>query len=150
MKRFRFRLESVRALRDVAEGKARENFGLAQQQVVVAEQVVQATELRQSELNAAINGARAGTFRPSEQVAGLAALSQADREVAEAVRKLGEVEKARDLARDGWLVARRALKVMQKLEERARHAHREASDKAEQSLLDEIASMTLARLGPLA
>jgi flagellar export protein FliJ len=54
------------------------------------------------------------------------------------------------LAREGWLNARRALQVMQKLEERARLAHRDASDKAEQTLLDEIASMTLARLGPLA
>ncbi len=150
MKRFRFRLESIRALRDVAERKAREGFGLAQQHVVVAQQAVAAAELRRSELNAAITGARVGTFRPGDQVAGLAALGQADREVAEVGRKLGEAEKARDLAREGWLTARRALQVMQKLEERARLAHREAIDKAEQTLLDEIASMTLARLGPLA
>jgi len=150
MKRFRFRLESIRNLRDVAERKAREGFGLAQQQVLLAQQAVEAAEVRRSELNAAISSARAGSFRPSEQVSGLAALVQADREVAEAGRKLGEVEKARDLAREGWLTARRALQVMQKLEERARLAHREASDKAEQTLLDEIASMTLARLGPLA
>ena len=150
MKRFRFRLESIRALRDVAERKAREGFGLAQQQVVLAEQAVQAAEVRRSELNTAITGARAGSFRPADQVAGLAALTQSEREVAEAGRRLGETEKARDLSREGWLNARRALQVMQKLEERARLAHREAADKAEQTLLDEIASMTLARLGPLA
>jgi len=150
MKRFRFRLESIRALRDVAERKAREGFGLAQQQVALAQQAVVDAELRRNTLNASITGARAGTFRPSEQVSSLAALGQADREVAEAGRKRGEAEKARDLAREGWLNARRALQVMQKLEERARLAHREASDKAEQTLLDEIASMTLARIGPLA
>ncbi len=150
MKRFRFRLESIRNLRDVAERKAREGFGMAQQQVLIAQQAVEAAEVRRSELNAAISSARTGSFRPSEQVSGLAALGQADREVAETGRKLGEVEKARDLAREGWLTARRALQVMQKLEERARLAHREARDKAEQTLLDEIASMTLARLGPLA
>jgi flagellar export protein FliJ len=150
MKRFRFRLESIRALRDVAERKAREGFGLAQQQVRLGQQTLEATEARRSELNAAITSARSGNFRPSEQVAGLAALGQADREVAEARRKLGELEKARDLAREGWLTARRALQVMQKLEERARLAHREACDKAEQTLLDDIASMTLARQGPLA
>lgn len=150
MKRFRFRLESIRNLRDVAERKAREGFGMAQQQVLIAQQAVEAAEVRRSELNAAISSARTGSFRPSEQVSGLAALGQADREVAEAGRKLVEVEKARDQAREGWLTARRALQVMQKLEERARLAHREARDKAEQTLLDEIASMTLARLGPLA
>ena len=53
-------------------------------------------------------------------------------------------------SRTAVLSARRALQVMQKLEERARLAHRDATDKAEQTLLDEIASMTLARLGPLA
>jgi flagellar FliJ protein len=150
MKRFRFRLESVRSLREVAERKAREGFGQAQQQVMLGEQAVQAAELRRNDLTSALNGARAGSFRPSEQVAGMAALVQAGREVAEAQRRLGELEVARDRAREGWLAARRALQVMQKLEERARLAHRDANDKAEQTLLDEIASMTLARLGPLA
>lgn len=150
MKRFRFRLESILALRDVAERKAREGFGLAQHQVRLGQQAVEAAELRRNELNAALTGARAGSFRPSEQVAGLAALGQSDRDVVEARRKLVELEKARDQSRDGWLTARRALQVMQKLEARARLAYREASDKAEQTLLDEIASMTLARLGPLA
>jgi flagellar export protein FliJ len=150
MKRFRFRLESVRALRDVAEGKAREAFGQAQQQVVVAQQAVQAAEQRRTDLNAALAGARAGTFRPSEQVAGLAALRQAEQEIIAANRRLTEVEAARDWARGVWLTARRALQVMQKLEERARLVHREANDKAEQSLLDELASNSIARLTPFA
>lgn len=150
MKRFRFRLESVRALREVAEGKARESFGHAQQQVTAAQEAVSAAEHVRAELNDALTGARAGSFRPSEQVAGLAALSQAGLQVAEAVRLLGLAETARDQAREGWLLARRALQVMQKLEQRARLAHREATDKAEQNLLDEIASMTIARLAPLA
>ena len=150
MKRFRFRLESVRALRDVAERKAREAFGHAQQQVAVAQQALEAAERRRQELNDALAGSRSGNFRPSEQVAGLAALAQADRDVAAATRQVREAEAARDQAREGWLVARRALQVMQKLEERARLAHREANDKAEQNLLDELASISIARLAPLA
>lgn len=150
MKRFRFRLESVRALRDVAERRARERFGLAQQKVAQAQQALATASRWREDVSTALTGALDGRFRPAEQASGLAALRQAERAEAEATRVFNEAGVARDRAREEWLSARRRLQVMQRLEERARQAHREAADKAEQSLLDELAGIAAARINPLA
>ncbi len=150
MKRFRFRLESVRTLRELAERKARELFGLAQQQVAEATEGLRLAQHRRSELIASIAGTRTGCFRPADQVGGMAALRLAEKQELAAARTLADAEKNRDRVREDWLLARRNLQIIQKLEERARFAHRDAADKAEQSLLDELGSMAAARLAPLA
>ncbi len=150
MKRFRFRLESVRTLRELAERKAREQFGLAQQKVTEAAESLHLAKVRRSELISSLAGTRTGRFRPADQVGGMAALRVAEKQEIEAERVLAETEKNRDRVREDWLLARRGLQIIQKLEERARFAHRDAADKAEQSLLDELGSMAAARLAPLA
>jgi flagellar export protein FliJ len=149
MKRFRFRLESVRALRDVAERAAREQFGVAQQKLAAAEEAARAAAAARVALSEALAGARTGTFRPGEQVAGLQWLQQATRTEADAVRETAAARTVRDRAREDWLAARRRLQVMQKLEERARLHHRTEADKAEQTLLDELASLSRSRFALL-
>ena len=148
MKRFRFRLEAVRTLREVAERGQREAFGAAQQRYATAEAAVQAAATARRELLDHVAGTRSGVFRPSEQTAGLEALRQAAHREAAAEKDRQEAATARDQARETWLEARRALQIIERLEEKARAEHREAADKAEQSLLDELASIGAARATP--
>lgn len=148
MKRFRFRLEAVRTLREVAERAQREAFGAAQQRLATAEAAVQAAATARRELFDRVAGTRSGVFRPSEQTAGLEALRQAAQQEAAAEKVRQEAASAREKARETWLEARRALQIIERLEEKARAAHREAADKAEQSLLDELASIGAARATP--
>ncbi len=145
MKRFRFRLASVRSLRELAERRARENFGHAQQAVTEASANLQAAEQARLRLADSLAGTRATTFRPVEQIAGLGALRQAERAEAESARRLTVAQQNLAQARERWLAARRDLQVMQRLEERARLAHRTEADKAEQTLLDELAALATAR-----
>lgn len=141
MKRFRFRLEAVKTLREVAERAQREAFGAAQQRYAKAEAALQAAAHARRELFDRVAGTRSGVFRPSEQSAGLEALRQAAHTEAAAEKGRQEAATARDQARETWLEARRALQIIERLEEKARAEHREAADKAEQSLLDELASI---------
>ncbi len=150
MKRFRFRLEAVRGIRDLAERRARERFGLAQQKAAAAAETVRMAKHRLAALGESLAAARTGCFRAADQAGVMATLRVAERGVADTTRLLGEAETARDRIREEWLVARRNLQIIERLEESARHAHREAADKAEQNLLDELGSMAAARVAPLA
>jgi len=147
MKRFRFRLEAVRTLREVAERGQREAFGVAQQRLAAAELAAQAAATARRELFERVAGTRTGVFFPSEQTAGLEALRRAEKRETDAARVVKEAAEARDQARERWLEARRALQVMERLEEKARAEHREAADKAEQTVLDELASISALRGG---
>lgn len=145
MKRFRFRLESVRALRALAERSARERFGAAQQRLAAVLAELRAAEDRRLALAEALAASRSGSFRPADQVGGLLALQSAESVEREAGRRHSEARVAAGRAREEWLAARRKLQVIERLEERARRAHREAAEKTEQALLDELASLAAAR-----
>ncbi len=148
MKRFRFRLEAVRGLRALAERSARERFGAAQRRVAAALADLRAAEERRLRLAEALATSRGGTFRPADQVGGLLALQEAERAERESAKRHAEARLAGERAREEWLAARRRLQVVERLEERARHAHREAAEKAEQAMLDELASLAAARTSP--
>ncbi len=148
MKRFRFRLESVLALRALAERAARERFAAAQRQALAALQALHGATQGRIALAEALAAARGACFRPAEQAGGLLALRAAERMEQEAATRHAEAASAADRAREEWLVARRALQVVERLQERARRVHREAVEKAEQSLLDELASLAAARSSP--
>lgn len=146
MKRFRFRLESVRALRALAETAARERFGAAQMRLAAAREAFRLATKRRMRLAEEINAARASAFRPSEQTAALAALGTARLAEHDAARAEAGAVSVVETARGEWLAARRRLQVVQRLEERARRAHQEAADRAEQAQLDELAALAAARL----
>lgn len=145
MKRFRFRLESVLALRALAERAARERFGAARRRAAEALDSLQAAVRERIALAEGLAAARGASFRPSEQAAGLVALAQAGRAEQEAGRRHAEALAAAERVREEWLAARRRLQVVERLQERARRAHREAAEKSEQALLDELASLAAAR-----
>jgi len=148
MKRFRFRLEAVLGLRALAERSARERFGAAQRRLADALADLRAAEQRRLDLADALAGSRSGSFRPADQVGGLLALQEAERGERDAAKRHAEARLAGERAREEWLAARRRLQVVERLQDRARRAHREAADKAEQALLDELASLAAARTSP--
>jgi len=150
MKRFRFRLEAVRSIRDLAERRARELFGLALQKTADASASLLTAKHRLIALGESLAGARSGCFRAVDQAGAMAALRVAERGVIETSRLLVEAETARDRVREEWLFARRRLQIIERLEEHARQTHRKAADKAEHNLLDELGSMAAARVAPLA
>jgi flagellar export protein FliJ len=145
MKRFRFRLDPILALRALAERSARERLGVAQHALGAAEDLARLAEERRVAVAEALAAARATTFRPAEQAGGLHALATAGRVAQEAARRRDEAAAARDRARPAWGAARRDLQALERLEQRARLAHREAAEKSEQALLDELASLAAAR-----
>lgn len=150
MKRFRFRLEAVLSLRALAEGSAREAFGRAQRRVADAQAARDAASRRRTELAEHLAASRSRLFRPAEQAEGLFALDLARQAELDADRLLAEASAARERARQDWLAARSRLHVIEHLKERAARAHRDAAEKAEQSLLDELAALSANRASPLA
>jgi len=150
MKRFRFRLEAVLSIRDLAERRARERFGLAQKKAADAAETLLTAKNRLTTLGESLAGARTGCFRAADQAGVMLTLRIAERGVSDSSRLLVEAETTRDRIREEWLVVRRQLQIIQRLEERARQAHREAADKSEQILLDELGTMAAARVAPVA
>jgi flagellar protein FliJ len=149
MKRFRFNLEAVLSIRAVTERRAREHFGFAQAKVAEANQHLDQARYQRAALGEALATSRANHFRAVDQAGGMAALRLAERSELEATRLLNEAETARTRIREEWLLARRGLQVIERLEVRARQAHRLAADKLEQTLLDELGSMAAARVAHL-
>ncbi len=145
MKRFRFRLESILGLRAVAERAALERFAESRRRLADAVAELHASCVRRDALAETLAASRAGSFRPSIQTAGHLALLDAERAAGEAARRRSEALAASERAREEWLVARRRLGVIERLGERAHRVHRETTEKAEQALLDELASIAAAR-----
>ena len=145
MKRFRFPLRPVAVLRAHQEMLAQEAFAAAVQTYVAAEEHLAGTRARLAQLADAMQAHRTAPFSPSEA----AAMFHAYRaECAEELREERSVSEAREMMlkrRAEYFVAHRELKVVQRLEEKARASHRAEAARAEQAELDEFAGLRHAR-----
>jgi flagellar export protein FliJ len=148
VKRFRFPLQSVRTLRTWREREAREAFAAAVQALSRAEEALRAGQRRMAETEKVIREGRSSAFRPLEQAAFLTSYDRDQVAVRQAEQGRVEAQTAMDRARAAWQHARNELRVVEELETRARMTHRLAEDRAEQSLLDEIASIRATRPSP--
>lgn len=141
MKRFRFPLRPVAVLRAHQEMRAKEVFAAAVHAYVAAEEHLAETRARVARLADALNEHRGAAYAAADA----AAMFRAYRaECAAQMREEREVIEARDamLRRRGeYFDAHRELQVVQRLEEKARHAHRAAAARAEQGELDELAGL---------
>jgi flagellar FliJ protein len=145
MKRFRFPLRPVAVLRAHRELRAREAFAAAVHAYVQAEEVLAATRARVAELEQLLFAGRSGRFLAADA----AALFRVYR--AECHAEL-ETERqaidARDLMhkrRHEYIEANRQLKVVNRLEEKARSTHRAENARIEQNELDEFAGFKASR-----
>jgi flagellar FliJ protein len=150
MKKFRFPLRPVAVLRSHAEQKAREVFAAAVRAYVATEENQRAAALRVAEIGADLSAAREGTYTAEEA----AMLYRAYRnECDEEMRLQRLLVEARDLMnrrRAEYLEANRRLRVVERLEQKAREQHRVGVIAAEQAESDELAGARVYRRERLA
>jgi flagellar FliJ protein len=139
MKRFRFPLRPVAVLRAHHELKAREAFAAAVHVYVQAEAELAATRARVARGEAELFASRNGRFDAS--AAAEAFLSYRAECAAEAAAEREMIAKRAEMLqrRADYLEAHRQLEVVNRLEQKARAAHRLESIREEQIELDDFA-----------
>ncbi len=139
MKRFRFPLRPVAVLRAHRETRAQEAFAAAVHVYVQAEDALARTRIRMRALESELSQSREQRFHPAE-----AALLLTDyrRESTREIEAEGLVITARDAMqkrRAEYLEAHRDLEIVERLESKARAAHRHENERAEQAEADDFA-----------
>jgi flagellar protein FliJ len=145
MKKFRFPLRSVATVRAMRELRARDAFTQAVHAFVRATEDLHRVQRQLAELEDILRDERTRSFRPSDQASFIAAFHSESRREAEAGHAVLEARRAMDAARAAWLETRRDVRIVEKLEVRARLAHRHAADREEQAALDDRTNALAAR-----
>lgn len=143
MKRFRFPLRSVALVRSHEEGRAREALAAAVHAYVEAERDLAARRTRTAALADALFQYRGDQFVAAEAAVQFRHYRAEVDDLMKAEQALNTARLAMEQARERYIEAHRRLKVMQRLEERARQHHRAAQLRDEQAELDEIAGRRL-------
>jgi len=145
MKKFRFPLRSVETVRSIRELRAREQFSLAVHEYVTAEEHLQMLQTRLAELEEILRSGRTRTFRAGDEASFLEAYRTETVTVAKASAELEKARVAMEAARQAWLGARRNLRVVESLEQKAKAIHRHESEREDQAALDDRTSALSAR-----
>jgi flagellar FliJ protein len=141
MKRFRFPLRPIAVIRAHAELRARETLAAAVHAYVSAEEQLAGTRARAARLALAMTEHRTGTFAPVEAAATFRAYRAECEEEIQAERRVIEARETMQRRRREYFAAHRELKVVQRLEEKARASFRLEAGRAEQAVLDEFAGL---------
>lgn len=145
MKRFHFPLRPLAKLRAHLELNAREAFGASVRAHAAAQQQLALAGERVSRLEALVVAGRQGSFSAAGEAQNLEAYrGELALESAAANARL-EAAKAMERRRAEYLEAHRRLEVVERLEEKARTAHRLAMNREEQAEFDDLASRRAAR-----
>lgn len=145
MKKFRFPLSSVGTVRSMKELRARENFSRAVQSYVEAENRLQALRTRLTEFEEILRSGRGRAFRAADQVSFLAAFQEDNARVTKMESDLVKVRQELEIARQAWLESRRDVRVIEKLETKARLLHRQQREHEEQLAMDDRTNARTAR-----
>jgi len=139
MKRFYFSLRPAAVVRAHRELRAREALAVALRALAEAEARLTAARARSAELETVIAVGRRRNFQPAAEAAFYQAYlgsRSAEREIEKQVEgAVAELLRRRAACVD----ANRDLKVISRIEERAREAHRQEGLRTEQNEIDEIA-----------
>jgi len=145
MKRFHFPLRPVAVLRAHKELRAREAFAASVHAYVQTEERLALTRTRMTELEQLLFAGRSGRFLAADA----AALFRVYRTESQAeMTTEREVIAARDLMnqrRAEYIEANRQMKIIQRLEEKAREKNRAENARIEQNELDEFAGYRASR-----
>jgi flagellar FliJ protein len=145
MKRFRFSLRPVAVLRAHRELRAREAFAAAVHAYVQAEERLATTRTRVSEMEELLFAGRSGRFLAADAAALYRVYRAECQAELEAERGVIEARDAMQKRRRDYIEANRQLKVVNRLEEKARAVHRTNNARIEQNELDEFAGFNAAR-----
>jgi flagellar FliJ protein len=141
MKRFRFALRPVAIVRAEKELRARQALAEALGRQRAAEDALAQAQRCAQGLEQLIAAGRRGSFRPDIEAMHLEGYRQAVAGEVEAARQLAAARAEVGRRRSASIEAHRQLKVVSRLEERARAAYRLEALRAEQAELDEQASL---------
>ncbi len=145
MKKFRFPLKSVSTVRALREVQAREQYSRSVQTLVLAEETLQTLRSRLAAVEEMIAQGRKHTFRPADEATFVEALHLEEAQVSRAAADVAKARHEMELHRQNWLITRRDLRLIEKLETKARETHRLACDREEQAAMDDRASAASAR-----
>jgi flagellar FliJ protein len=139
MKKFRFPLQPVGVLRSHQELRAREVFAAAVHHYVQTEEKLAALRKRVADLSEVLFRGRSGSFLAAEAATLLRVYRGECSAAMAAEREVIEARDAMQARRQDYIDANRRLKVVNKLEEKARDRHRLEVLRAGQEELDELA-----------
>lgn len=145
MKRFRFPLRPVAVLRAHREARAREAFASAVHAYVQTEENLAHTRARMVALEQTLFVSRQGQFLAAEVAAQFRAYrGECEQEIA-VERTVIEARNVMNQRRQEYLEASRELKIVHRLEEKARFRHRAEVLHAEQVEMDDFAGFRASR-----
>jgi flagellar FliJ protein len=145
MKRFRFPLRPVAVLRAHRELRAREAFAAAVHAYVQTEERLATTRARVADLEELLFAGRSGRFLAADAAALFRVYRAECQAEMEAEREVIEARDVMQKRRADYIEANRQLKIVSRLEEKARLTHRAANARAEQNELDEFAGFNAFR-----
>jgi flagellar FliJ protein len=145
MKRFRFPLRPVAVLRAHRQARAREAFAASVHAYVQAEESLAALHARRQELETVMHDGRRETFQAADEVSFWGAYRLVCAEEITGERAVIEARARMEESRQLYMEAHRAVKVVEKLEFKARQAHRLQAERESQLELDELAGLRIAR-----
>jgi flagellar FliJ protein len=148
MKRFHFNLRPVATLRSHRKLQAREAFATSIQMFIQAEEALALMRSRVAMFETAIHAGRRDRFSGTGEAVVLAAYRHECAAEAAAERDVAAAREAMQRRRAEYLDAHRQVEVLQRLEDRARAAHRQEVNREEQAAFDEFAGHRRARSQP--
>jgi flagellar export protein FliJ len=147
MKRFKFTLQTVHDLRETALDKAEREMARISSEISDAEaQLHEATRIRLAAAEDYISSFIAGGPPAAHEISLRASyLDLLARREAEAQARLAALTRQREAQRERVAEAARAAQVTATLHERQRARHNLEAKRAEQNMLDELATLAAAR-----
>jgi flagellar protein FliJ len=145
MKRFRFPLRPVAIMRANLELRAREALAAAIAVCGQADDRLAAVRGRLGDLETVIRHSRRGTFRAADGVAFGQAYRREWSAELDAQKQVAAARAVMDKRREACIEANRNLKVITRLEEKARTLHQQELLRVEQGEIDEMAGQRASR-----
>ena len=145
MKKFRFPLRPVAILREHQQARTREVFATAVHNYVEAESRLSAKRAERQDLEAVMHDGRRATFKAADEISFWDAYRRVCDEEVKTEQAVREARTVMEDARQKYLEAHKAVKVVEKLEQKARTKHRQAVDREAQAESDEQAGLRVAR-----
>lgn len=145
MKKFHFPLRPVAVLREHHQARTREIFASAVHAYVEAEAQMTAKRNERQDLETVMHDGRRATFRAADEISFWDAYRRVCDEEMKSEQALFVARAKMEECRQKYLEAHRAVKVVEKIEEKARTNHRLAVEREAQLESDELAGLRVAR-----
>ena len=140
MKSFRFRLETLLHLREMAKDKAIAEYGLAIARREEAQKVLQQRKRQMEDLREEIGRRRSTGFSGSEQNSYNRSIERAKEAIIDCNSNFEEAKKIAEAKRELYLNADSQFKSLLKLKEKQRDRHIEFETKKDEMQLEDIIS----------